>query len=256
MYQQERISEILKILKSVHYVTVEHLVEQIRYSPASIRRDLSVLEKQGLIKRTYGGAELLDDGKAPYKFRKHSMKYEKNKIAAAAAKLVRDGDTVFIDASTTACCMENYLSAKKDICVITNSMVLTSSLKEQGIEVYCTGGEPVELPGTLTGAVAANTFSMFHADIMFFSTDGVDSDGKIYVLPEGHYVVNKSMLENSDKHVFLCGSNKIGKKSKRVQCTLNDIDYFICDETPGMELMKKFKNTEFIKTGAENESNS
>ena len=79
---------------------------------------------------------------------------------------------------------------------------------------------------------------------------------KIYVLPEGHYVVNKSMLENSDKHVFLCGSNKIGKKSKRVQCTLKDIDYFICDETPGIELVKKFNNTEFIKIGAENESNS
>ena len=74
MYQQERMNEILRILKSTHYATVDYLVERIRYSPASIRRDLTLLEKQGLIKRTYGGAEVNQENATPFKFRQHSMK--------------------------------------------------------------------------------------------------------------------------------------------------------------------------------------
>ena len=86
MYQQERLDKILKILKNIHYSTVDYLVEQIHYSPASIRRDLSLLEKQGLVKRSYGGVEIIEENVAPFKFRQHSMKSEKNKIAASAAE--------------------------------------------------------------------------------------------------------------------------------------------------------------------------
>ena len=55
MYQSERIDEIMKILKNNHYVTVDYLVKEIKYSPASIRRDLTILQNQGLVTRSYGG---------------------------------------------------------------------------------------------------------------------------------------------------------------------------------------------------------
>lgn len=248
MYQQERLNEILKILKSVHYSTVDYLVEQIHYSPASIRRDLALLEKQGLVKRSYGGVEIMEDNATPFEFRKHNMKSAKNDIAAEAVKLINDGDVVFLDASTTTQYMGHFLAAKKGICVITNNMMLASYLKENGIEVYCTGGELVELPGTLTGSVAVSTFSSFHADIMFFSTDTIDNNGVINVRPEGHCLLNKAMLENSDTHVYLCGSNKIGKNSRHVQCDLSVIDYFISDGCLSEKTIKKFPNTEFICT--------
>jgi len=248
MYQRERLKEILKILKSVHYSTVDYLVEQIHYSPASIRRDLTLLEKQGLVKRSYGGVEIMEDNETPFQFRQHSMKSEKNKIAAEAVKLIKDGDIVFLDASTTTQYMGHFITAKKDICVITNNMMLASYLKEQGTQVFCTGGELVELPGTLTGTIAANAFSSFHADIMFFSSDTIDNNGVINVRPEGHYLINKAMLENSDKHVYLCGSNKIGKNSRYVQCNLSEIDYFISDGHLSNETIKKFPHTNFICT--------
>lgn len=249
MYQQERLDKIIEILKNIHYSTVDYLVEQIHYSPASIRRDLALLEKQGLVKRSYGGVEILEETVTPFKFRQYSMKSEKNKIAAAAADLVKNGDTVFLDASTTTQYMGHYLSEKKDICVITNNIMLASHLKESGICVYCTGGMLTELPGSLTGAIAANTFSLFRADIMFFSEDGIDENGSITVAPEEHFIYKKAMLENSDKVVFLCGSDKIGRHSKLVQCTLDDIDYFISNKALPDSLKEKFPNTEFICVG-------
>ena len=92
MYQQERMDEIVKILKEKHYVTVNFLVKEIKYSPASIRRDLTILEKQGIVKRSYGGVSLCDANYSPFQFRQHSMKIAKNAMAKKAAELVKDRD--------------------------------------------------------------------------------------------------------------------------------------------------------------------
>ena len=89
MYQSERMDEIMKIVKKNHYVTVDYLVKEIKYSPASIRRDLTVLEKQGLVTRSYGGVTFKDANNSPFKFRQHSMKTAKHAIAAKAATLVK-----------------------------------------------------------------------------------------------------------------------------------------------------------------------
>ena len=140
MYQQERMDQIMKILKKYHYVTVDYLVNEIRYSPASIRRDLVLLEKQGLVVRSYGGVSVKDDRGTPFRFRQHSMKVEKNAIAKRAATLVKNGDTVFLDSSSTAQYMGPYLIDKKGLTVITSNMTLAMYLYEHGITTYCTGG--------------------------------------------------------------------------------------------------------------------
>ncbi len=246
MYQQERMNEIIWILKSTHYATVDYLVERIRYSPASIRRDLTLLEKQGLVKRSHGGVEINQENATPFKFRQHSMKAEKNKIAQYASILIKDGDIVFIDGSTTTQYLGHHITNKKDICVITNNMMLASDLREHGIEVYCTGGLVTESPGTLSGMITAKVFSSFHADIMFFSTDGIDEKGVITIKPEGYYMHNRAMLDNSDKHVYMCSSDKVGRSVKIVQCDLGEVDYFISDKRMNEDLIKKYKNTEFV----------
>lgn len=245
MYQSERMEEILKILKKYHYVTVDYLVEQIRYSPASIRRDLTLLEKQGLVKRSYGGVEIKAESAAPFMFRQHSMKLAKNSIAGRAAELVNDNDTVFIDGSSSAQYLGHFLVNKKGLTVVTNNMLLASYLKENGVTTYCTGGYVNETPGILAGDITNNTYSRFHADIMFFSTSGYD-DGCIYEGGEVYFRHHRIMLENSDKRVFLCGSDKIGRKRMMQVCTLDEIDYFISDDKIPQDIIDRFKNTKFI----------
>lgn len=245
MYQSERMSEILKILNKYHYVTVDYLVKKIRYSPASIRRDLTLLEKQGLVKRSYGGVELKSEGSTPFMFRQHSMKTAKNGIASKAAELVNDGDTIFIDGSSSAQYLGHFLVNKKEITVVTNNMLLASLLKEYDIRTYCTGGYVNEFPGTLIGNITNSAFSMFRANIMFFSTGGA-SDGYIYENGENYLKHHQIMLENADKKVFLCGSDKIGRKLSMKVCTYNDIDYFITDGEIEEDIIKKYKNIKFI----------
>ena len=152
MYQQERMDEIMKILKKNHYVTVDYLVKEIKYSPASIRRDLTLLQKQGLITRSYGGVTYKDANISPFRFRQHSMKTAKNAIAKKAASLVKNGDVVFLDASSTTQYMCRFLTEKKGITVLTCNMLLADFLSEHGINTYCTGGRVVEYPGILGGS--------------------------------------------------------------------------------------------------------
>lgn len=246
MYQQERMNEIIRILKTTHYATVDYLVERIKYSPASIRRDLTALEKQGLVKRSYGGVEINAENSTPFKFRQHSMKSAKNKMAEYASTLIKDGDIVFIDGSTTTQFLGHHIITKKDICVVTNNMMLASDLHEHGIEVYCTGGLVTESPGTLSGMMTAKVFSLFHANIMFFSTDGINDKGIITIKPEGYHLHNRAMLDNSDKHVYMCSSDKTNRSVKLVQCDLSEVDYFISDKKADEKLVEKYKNTKFV----------
>ena len=97
MYQKERIDAVYDIIKKNGYVTVKYLINEIHYSSATINRDLNMLEKQGLIRRSYGGAELIEKKVAPLTFRYHKMKATKEKMGKAAAELVNDGDIIFID---------------------------------------------------------------------------------------------------------------------------------------------------------------
>jgi len=245
MYQSERMDEILRILKKHHYVTVDYLVKKIRYSPASIRRDLTSLEKQGLVKRSYGGVEIKDESSTPFIFRQHSMKIEKNSIAECAADLVENDETIYIDGSSSAQYLGHFLVNKKGLTVITNNMLLASYLQKNGIKTYCSGGYVSELQGILAGEITNNTFSMFHANKMFFSSAGFDG-GYIYDDSEAYYKHHKIMLENSDKHIFLCGSDKIGIKKKMIVCELNNIDYFISDGQISDNIIQKYENTKFI----------
>ncbi len=247
MYQQERMDKIMKILKENHYVTVDFLVSEIKYSPASIRRDLTLLEKQGLITRSYGGVTYKDANISPFRFRQHSMKSAKNAIAQKAATLVKNGDFVFIDGSSTTQYMGHFLTDKKGITVLTCNMLLADFLSEHGINTYCTGGQIVEYPGILGGSYMLDTLSKFNIDIAFFSSTAFSSKGQIISLGESGLLNHQSLRKNSKKLAYLCGSDKFDTNGKFVSLTLNDIDYFISDKNLPESLKQNYKTT-FICT--------
>ena len=248
MYQQERMDQIMKILKENHYVTVDYLVKEIRYSPASIRRDLTLLEKQGLVTRSYGGVTYKDENFSPFRFRQHSMKIAKNAIAKKAADLVKDNDLIFIDGSSTAQYMGRFLLQKKGITVVTSNMILANFLSENGINTYCTGGIVNEYPGILGGEIMLETLAKFNTDIAFFSSASFTIDGKLLSTTETTIRMYKTYREHTKKLVYLCGSDKFNAAGKFVSLTLDDVDVFLSDGDLSKEVKVKYKNTEFICT--------
>lgn len=245
MYPKERLDQILAILKKNGYVTVKYLTDILHYSTATINRDLNLLEKQKLVKRSYGGVELIENKATPFVFRHHKMRAVKHRLAKCAAKFVNDGETIFIDGSTTAQCLGQYLINKKDLTVITNNMALASFLSEHGITVICLGGKVIEVPSILCSPHTIENASSFIADKFFFSTGGITDDGKI--LSGGLTLMLASiMAKNSKETFFLVDHEKINFDSHQILFDLNHVnciitDYEFCDETK-----EQFKNTNFI----------
>ena len=250
MFKNEREQEIIGYLNTYSYVTVEFLAKKMNISPSSIRRDLSDMESRGIVKRSYGGVEIIKDGarNIPFSMRKHENAAAKKKIAEAAVSLLHSGDVVFIDGSSSAFFVAKELVKIKDITVITNSIESLCFLMDYDIRTYCTGGNMHrENRATLVNDHAEAMISNFYADYTFFSAQALTSDGKIYDCYSSEVPLRNKMIENSAKSVFLCDSTKIGKHSTYFQCNAQNCDYIISDIDLNKFFDTKPEKTNLIK---------
>jgi len=248
MYQKERVDEILKILHKNNYVNVKYLCDKIGYSKATINRDLNYMAKQKMIVRSHGGVELVDNNEIiPLRFRYHKMKNEKKRIGKAAAELVKDGDVIFIDLSSTTEYMAPYLVDKKDITVITSNIAIVAYLSEfPNIRIICMGGEIIESPSMLGGDLCVKNFMEYKADKFFFASIGMNDNGEI-VGGEIYKLLLNVMRRNSNKAIYLVDHEKVNLPAKNVLMTVNDVDAIITDYRFSDEFKAKYNNTEFVE---------
>ena len=242
MHQNDRLEEILRILKQRGYVTVKFLTEELDYSTATINRDLNLLQSQHRVKRSYGGVELENSSWGTLEFRQHKMRSAKKQVAKCAAGFIEDGDVVFIDATTTTQCMAPHIS-NKDITVITNNLAVVSYLSEHGVRVVCTGGTVVETPYFLGGRDAIATIEKYRADKCFFSAGTLLEDGSIGRV---NFEIVSAMSRYAKRVCFLLDHEKFGAKTTDVRMSLSDVDTVISDVEVDEELRQKFPNVQFV----------
>ena len=189
--------------------------------------------------------ELESQRNIPLVFRYHKMKSSKMKVAKAASKLIEDGDTVFIDATTTTQYMGHYLENKKELTVITNNMALATYLSDIGTKVICLGGTIVEAPYMLSGIQAVENAKKLHADKMFFSSAGITDKGNI-VCAEMYYSLYLAMMENSDKVYYLVDKGKLNPEGDNYLCDIDSVNTVISDMDLEEIIKKEYENTEYI----------
>lgn len=228
--KEKQEKELLDYLQNHQYASIDELAEKLFVSPSTIRRKLNVLQKKGLITRTHGGAQLNDENNffPSFTFRVHQNSFEKKKMALSAIKLIKNGDLIFLDGTTSAFFIAEYLSEFKNIRVITNGIDTLSVLAKNNVAAYSTGGCVQEINrSVLIGHYAEEMIKNFHADVAFFSAQSVDNNGEIYDCFEEENVIRKAMIKHATKKVFLCDSTKFGKTSLFHLCSLNDVDYVV-----------------------------
>lgn len=225
--------KLLEYLEKYQYASIEDLSTHLYVSPSTVRRKLTDLQSKGLITRTHGGAKLNDENNfsPSFTFRIHQNSFAKKKIALSAIKLIKNGDMIFLDGSTSSFFIAEYLSEFKNIRVITNGIDTLSLLAKNGITAYSTGGHVSEQNrSVLVGRYAEQMINNFHADIAFFSTNSLTDDGEIYDCFEEENFLRSTMIKNASKSVFLCDGTKFGKNPLFRLCNLNDVDYIITDQ--------------------------
>lgn len=233
MLKNEREREIINILKSENgFVSVKELCQRLYASESSIRRDLTSLEKNGKITRTYGGAELVINFSNVIEFNKRAEHNsdEKKIIAKKAKSLIKDGNIIFLDQSSTAFYLASEILNNHTLTVITNNTSILSLMANSKIKTISSGGTlSSENRNCLIGPDAQGIFENTFADIMFFSAKSLSFDATISDCTREEVLIRKSMLENARLKVFLCDSEKFGTQSPYTQCRLCDVDYLVSE---------------------------
>ena len=250
MLKGEREREIINLLKSRDsFISVKELCDKLYASESSIRRDLTSLEKKGIISRTYGGAELIKNFSSVKSFNKRFNHNRKAKqiIADKAKKLIKDGSIIFLDQSSSAFYLANEIIDNSTLTVVTNNIEIISLLSNSGIRVISSGGILSNENRTcLIGADAHNVFESIYADTVFFSAKSLSADGVISDCTREEILIRNIMLKNADTKVFLCDSEKLNTHSFYKQCSLKEVDYLISENEKALEFKKHFPTLKLI----------
>lgn len=228
----ERQKRILELLREEGFLSVSRLAEMMYTSPSSIRRDLTSLQNKSFIKRTHGGASILSESNqaVPLTNRMTQNTVGKRKIARSASSLLRDGQSVMLDGSSTASFMIPHIAKFKDITLFTNNMTTAINAINFGIQTHCIGGSSVNGSAVLSGEESYRVVSELNPDILFFSSHGLDISGRITdpTAEENH--LRRLMISRAKKSVFLCDSQKFNKRALYTLASIDDIDVAVFDE--------------------------
>ena len=213
MFYSERQQELLALLKKEKSMRVSAIASKLFTSESTVRRDLTALEQEGLVRRTFGGAVLCETEHTdePLVIRNAKNTRAKGEIARRAAEHVRDGMVIFLDGSSTAAHLSPYLARFHDLTVVTNSPATSIALGECGIRNFCTGGELSHLSVSYTGAYAVQFIGDFNADIAFISCRGLSDEGVLTESNVEFVHIKRQMMKNARRRIFICDKSKIGR---------------------------------------------
>ena len=229
MIGTERQLQILDYIRNHEAISVRQVVEKFYVSEATARRDLSALESTGLVRRIFGGATLVvgSERQVPLFVRQQENQQEKAYLCEKAAAYVKDGDVIFIDASSTTQHLLPYLKKLKDLTVITNGITTAHLLGEMNIKVYVTGGLLINNSSVLIGNDAEAFIDKLNADVCFISCKGLNFDGKLTDTSYEETQIRKYYLKNAKKKILILTSNKIGKTYMHTLCKKEDLDVIV-----------------------------
>lgn len=243
--KKQRQEQILQILNAEKYATVRYLTHILDCSTATVNRDLNEMQRKKLIKRHFGGAEVVSGGLPPLPQRQFYMQKEKRRNAQKAAELIKNGDTVFLDASTTVQHIVPFLEDKRGLTIITNSLFLSSELSKYKMEIICLGGRVAEHPYVLESEDTVENAMKYRVDKMFFSLRSVTLQGEVGV---SHYLLYKTIMKNSKETYFLTDSAKLVEEMPKILCDFSALTGVISDFEFPAETQARYPNTLFICT--------
>lgn len=209
MITAERHHIILDLLSRNGVVDLQNLLQRTKASESTIRRDLAILEEQGLLKRIHGGATLpyskIDEPTMQDKSSKNL--HDKQTIAEYAASLVRDGDCIYLDAGTTVSEMIPSLINKK-IVIVTNGMMHADALASAKITTYLIGGRIKENTKAIVGSVAQENLKQYRFDKCFLGMNGIDAKFGFTTPDPEEAILKKIAIELAEEAYVLADKSK------------------------------------------------
>lgn len=211
-------------------VDVQDLVRQFGVSPASVRRDLGLLEAQKLLTRTHGGAVtrgLLYE--LPLRYRQGRTQ-EKRRIAKAAARLARGSRVVGLTGGTTTTEVGRELAHRDGLKVVTNALNIAAELVvHSGIDLVVTGGSARSASYELAGPWAETMLSGIHVDLAYIGVDGISADRGLTTQNEVEARTNHALIKAATRVVVVADSSKIGRAAFAPIASVDEVTDLVTD---------------------------
>lgn len=240
MLPVERRDRIRHELKLQRVVNAHDLARDLDVSLETIRRDFAVLEKSGILARVHGGATstLAKRGdEAPFSERSAAAAEAKAQIGAAAAALIEQGQTIFLDIGTTVLNVARAIPHDFSGVVATCSLLVAAELSERpNIEVLVSGGRLRRGDLSLSNAQAVDFFGDLHADLAILGSGGIDASAGLTDFHLDEVAVRKVMLRNSAQAFVLADSTKLGRIARHRVAGFTEFDGLITESQPPSDI--------------------
>src|SRR5437762_4629799 len=242
MQAEERQHRIEDYLQKVEFASLEELAKHVGASTSTVRRDLTVLEAGGSLRRTHGGARIANPRSDEFTFsaRDTHQLAEKEAIGRACAELIQPNQSVIIDAGTTTYHVARHLENKRPQ-IVTNSLPVANLFASANrLEVLVSGGVIYPRLGVLVGPLAVEAFSKMHADVAIMSAGGISLEG----ITNSHGLlidIQRGMIHGAQKVIFCFDHTKLGRRSMLPLCGLDCVDTVVTDSAAPAELVEALR---------------
>ena len=243
MTAEERRHRIEEHLQQVEFASLEELSQRVGVSASTVRRDLTALEAGGSLKRTHGGARILNPKTDEFIFSSRDTRQlsEKEAIGKACAELIQPNQSVIIDAGTTCYHVARHLEGKP-LQIITNSLPVANLFAAATrVELVSSCGVIYPRLGVLVGPLAVETFSKkIHADVAVMSGGGITPDG----ITNSHGLlidIQLAMIRAAHRVIFCLDHTKFGRQSVLPLCDLDSVDAIVTDSGAPADLVQALR---------------
>lgn len=234
---EARTERILQEVQRLGIVSVEHLVGQLNVSVATVRRDLTELERRGLLRRTHGGATsveplLYEPFRHDSSFQEQEAQFaeEKRRIGMAAAELIRDGDVIALTPGTTSTQIARSIRHRKAITIVTNAVNIAMELSNRSeLSVFLTGGFVRGSWFSTIGASGIQALGELFVDTIFIGVNGIHPTHGLTAFHTEEAATIRAMIRQSRQRVVIADHSKLGVIATSLICPMGEVQLLITD---------------------------
>ncbi|GAA4445235.1 DeoR/GlpR family DNA-binding transcription regulator [Phytohabitans houttuyneae] len=240
MFAAERRQRILEVMRANGAASLRDLAEAVQSSEVTVRRDLRVLEADGLLNRHHGGATLPGalSREPTYAQKAHVASSEKAAIGELAASLVEDGDAIVIGAGTTTQVFAQALARHNELAVVTNSLLVAQALASAPrIEVVLTGGTLRGSIHALVGSAAERSVAGLRVRRAFISGNGLTPERGVSTPNMQVASVDRALAAAAEEIVVLADHTKIGVDTMVQTVPTDEIDHLVTDDAAPRDVL-------------------
>lgn len=234
LFLEERLEQIVSLLHEQGRVSVADLSERFDVSAVTIRNDLTTLEQRGHLMRTHGGAVLRPNAGTDlpaFALRKDLNLAQKERIGQAAAAMVRDGESIVLDASTTAWQIALHLKDRRELIVVTNGLFIALEFVESpSVTVVMPGGSLRTASASLVGDQGACILDHYHVQKGFFGAGGFTLEEGLTDTNQYEVELKQRMLQRSKEVIAVVDSSKWGQVTFAPLASIEQLDRVITDD--------------------------